>query len=214
MRPPDDVSPPAPSSATSLPPAVIPLKAPPPHPSTPDELAHDYLSTVLKTLRLTPALRRKAILSWHDGSALGGADRTSSETKPAPIAGAVERAASERAETDALARANAADDEYARTTFCRIAGRLRLPLKLSRVRLVARVLVILGITYADLVTDAAMVSRARSLGPAGGGGAQEGGGAAYRDGTSLTATPQLTSCSSTLEKRKLGRLPRRARASV
>lgn len=89
--------------------------------------ANDFLRVVFDALRLSRARRRTAILEWHACSTCGTTE-------------------------DAAVR-----DALHKSLVAGVAVRLRLPLRLSRVRLVTRVLVILVVAYVDLITDIGML---------------------------------------------------------
>ena len=87
-----------------------------------DELATDLLWTVFGALRLSKPGRRKSLFDWHARSSLS-----------------TEEGASAR-------------DNLYKCVVATVAARLRVPLKLSRFRLVARVLLVLVIGYTVILT--------------------------------------------------------------
>ena len=133
-----------------------PVSAPPRTPTpSPNELAKGYLKTVFGALGLNPDLRRRAILAWCDRN---GLPRSAGSGGTEAAGGAAGGTAAGNQTAAAAAVAAAAGDELAKAVVAKVAAKLRLPLKLSRFRLVARVLVILAISYVDLFTDGLMLS--------------------------------------------------------
>eukprot|EP00618_Florenciella_parvula_P033767 CAMPEP_0119475442 /NCGR_PEP_ID=MMETSP1344-20130328/6334_1 /TAXON_ID=236787 /ORGANISM="Florenciella parvula, Strain CCMP2471" /LENGTH=158 /DNA_ID=CAMNT_0007508973 /DNA_START=160 /DNA_END=633 /DNA_ORIENTATION=- len=96
---------------------------------SPPVLAKSLLRTALACIRLDKDQRRNAVHKWYGESGLDGSNNTDNKAR------------------DALAKA----------VVVELALKLRLPLKLSRFRLVARVVVILVISQVDLVTDLLML---------------------------------------------------------
>mmetsp|Transcript_15548 Transcript_15548/g.36164 ORF Transcript_15548/g.36164 Transcript_15548/m.36164 type:complete len:886 (-) Transcript_15548:66-2723(-) len=98
----------------------------------PPVLAKKLIQTTLEHVRQDADQRRNAVRTWYAENALDGIDISHQATA---------------AQRDALAKA----------VVVELAEKLRLPLKLSRWRLVMRVLVILAISQVDLATDLLML---------------------------------------------------------
>ena len=127
-------------------------------------LRTSYLKAVLGSFRLKEAQRRAAVCAWYDATALSAPPTTSAETEAAG-ATATSQASGEAIpypgpdpNPDAT-HAAAADrgGVLAKRVTAELAATLRYPLKLSRWRMVGRVMGILIISYADIVTDVLML---------------------------------------------------------
>ena len=104
------------------------------------KVATQLLETIMSELRHDQLSRRNAIIACVEVSALGGggdAGRTEAEV------------AESTGEINALAKA----------AVGRMVAKLKIPFRLSRARVVARVSLILSIAYADLGTDVGMLSQ-------------------------------------------------------
>ena len=131
--------------------------------SASDELAGSlrtsYLKTVLGSLHLKEPNRRSAVCAWYDATALSATASTNTETAGPTIAS--------QASGEATAAVGVAerDADLAKLVTAEVASTLRYPLKLSRWRMIVRVVGILIISYVDIITDVLMLvqySRSKS----------------------------------------------------